>query len=70
LGIGCRRRCHRASIHLSTPAPTQLKEGDEVSIKHKDVQTAVLDFGRFAKMLTLKAFLPVWLQEFNFLTRL
>eukprot|EP00325_Prymnesiales_sp_UTEX-LB-985_P000887 CAMPEP_0174702764 /NCGR_PEP_ID=MMETSP1094-20130205/6940_1 /TAXON_ID=156173 /ORGANISM="Chrysochromulina brevifilum, Strain UTEX LB 985" /LENGTH=541 /DNA_ID=CAMNT_0015900583 /DNA_START=82 /DNA_END=1710 /DNA_ORIENTATION=+ len=34
------------------------KEGDEVSIKLKDVQTAVLDFGRFAKMLTLKAFLP------------
>jgi len=34
------------------------KEGDEVAIKLKDVQAAVLDFGRFAKMLSLKAFLP------------
>ena len=34
------------------------KEGDEVAIKLKDVQESVLDFGRYSRMLTLKAFNP------------
>mmetsp|Transcript_47491 Transcript_47491/g.124471 ORF Transcript_47491/g.124471 Transcript_47491/m.124471 type:complete len:534 (-) Transcript_47491:397-1998(-) len=34
------------------------KEGDEVAVKLKDVQAAVLDFGRFSRMLALKGFSP------------
>jgi len=34
------------------------KGGDEVAIKLKDVQKSVLDFATFAKMLSLKGFLP------------
>ena len=34
------------------------REGDEVAMKLKEVQKAVLDFGRFTGMVTLKAFSP------------